>query len=289
MKKQDFAIEHRLSELSPELYKRYRDCFVISGKMLTRYEQNFPDFTDHSRLHTMDILELCNKLIGEQLDKLRAEDLYVLLMGALFHDVGMGVSFSDFEEFRQVLGIPTPEDDTKRAWAVRDYHQELSGLFLRKYSNILDLPNEKYLRAIVQVCRGHRKTELLDEKEYPPMFEVEEGKSVYLPYLAALICIADELDISQDRNISFLYDVENMPSERDRIEFQKHMAVYSVELEEDRVLVRAKTNDEKIKNGVVGVCDKLRDKLLYCRKVALERSPFIITQKDVVLLFDENS
>lgn len=288
MKKNDYAIENRLSSLSPELYKRYRDCFVISGKMLTRYENYFPDFTDHSRLHTMDILDFCNRLIGEQLKDLSANDLYVLMMSALFHDVGMGVSFSDFEEFRTILGIPAPENDTDRAWDVRKYHQELSGLFLKKYSTILDLPNDKYLHAIIQVCRGHRKTNLLDLEGYPPHFEVEEGKSVYLPYLAALICLADELDISQDRNISFLYNVEKMPSERDRTEFQKHMAVYSVELEEDKVIVKAKTNDEKIKTGVAEVCNKLRDKLLFCRKVALERSPFTITQKDVMLLFDKD-
>lgn len=288
MKKQDFAIEHRLSELSPELYKRYKDCFVISGRMLTRYVNYFPDFTDHSRLHTMDILDYCNELIGEQLEKFSAEDLYVLMMGALFHDVGMGVSFSDFEEFRQTLGLPSPKDDVKRAWTVRDYHQELSGLFLQKYANILDLPNEKYLHAVIQVCRGHRKIDLFDEKEYPSSFEVEEGKTVYLPYLASLLRLADELDISQDRNISFLYDVEKMPSERDRTEFQKHMAVYSVELDEDKVIVRAKTNDEKIKNGVVETCDKLREKLIYCKNVASEKSPFIINQEDVILLFDED-
>lgn len=288
MKEQDFAIEHRLSSLSPELYKRYRDCFVISEKMLTRYENYFPDFTDHSRLHTMDILDLCNSLIGEQIEKLSAQDLYVLMMGALFHDVGMGVSFSDFEEFRKILGIPVPENDNERAWAVRGYHQELSGLFLQKYSNILDFPNTKYVHAVIQVCRGHRKTDLLDEKEYPSQFEVEEGKTVYLPYLAALLCLADELDISQDRNISFLYDIEKMPSERDRTEFHKHMAIYNVELANEKVIVRARTNDEKIRNGVVEVCDKLKEKLLYCRSVTSQKSPFTITQKDVELLFDED-
>lgn len=286
MRKTDYAIENRLAGLSPELYRRYRDCFVISGKMLTRYENYFPDFTDHSLLHTMDILEFCNNLIGDQIGALGAEDLYVLVMGALFHDVGMGISFSDFDEFMIKLGLAIPKDATERAWAVRRNHQELSGLFLAKYAPILDIPNERYLYAIIQVCRGHRKTELMDENVYPPLYEVEDGRSVHLPYLAALICLADELDISQDRNISFLYDVESMPSERDRIEFHKHMAIYSVELEESTVAVRARTDEPEIKKGVKEVCDKLREKLLYCRKVAEERSPFIITQKDVVLTFD---
>ena len=283
----DYGIERRLARLSPELHSRYRDCVVISQKMLCRYENYFPDFTDHTVLHTLDILDLCNQLIGGQIRQLTAEDLYVLLMGALFHDVGMGVSAADFEQFRAVLGLPEPADDTARAWAVRDHHQELSGLYLRKYWHMLDFPNEAYARAIIQVCRGHRKTDLLDETGYPPQFEVEPGKTVCLPYLAALLCLADELDISAERNVSFLYDVERMPSARDRREFRKHMAIRRVELEPERVVVRAWTEDPEIWTGVEEVVAKLRDKLLLCRRVAAERSSFVITQADVELRMEK--
>ena len=285
--KLDYGIERRLAQYAPELHSRYRDCVVISQRMLCRYENYFPDFTDHTVLHTLDILDLCNQLIGSQIEKLNVQELYVLLMGALFHDVGMGVSVSDFEQFRAILGFPEPADDNARAWAVRDYHQELSGLYLKKYWNMLDFPNEAYVRAVIQVCRGHRKTDLLDEVGYPPRFEVEPGKAVCLPYLAALLCLADELDISAERNVSFLYDVEKMPSPRDRREFRKHMAIHRVELEEDRVVIRAWTEDPEIQVGVKEVTDKLRDKLLMCRQVAAERSPFVITQADVVLCMEK--
>lgn len=279
----DYGIERRLAQCAPELHSRYRDCVVVSQRMLSRYENYFPDFTDHTVLHSLDILDFCNQLIGSQIEKLTAEDLYVLLLGALFHDIGMGVSVSDFEEFRKVLGFPEPADETALAWAVRDHHQELSGLYLKKYWHLLDFPNEAYAQAVIQVCRGHRKTDLLDEKGYPPRFEVEPGKAVSLPYLAALICLADELDIAADRNISFLYDVERMPSARDRREFRKHMAIRRVELTPDRVVVHAWTEDPELRGGVTDVTAKLRDKLLLCRRVAAERSSFVITQADVLL------
>ena len=284
---QDYGIERRLAQLSPELHSRYRDCVVISQRMLCRYENYFPDFTDHTVLHTLDILDLCNQLIGSQLERLTAEDLYVLLMGALFHDVGMGVSTADFEQFRAVLDFPEPADDTARAWAVRDHHQELSGLYLEKYWRMLDFPNQQYARAVIQVCRGHRKTDLLDRTGYPPQFEVEPGKTVSLPYLAALLCLADELDIAAERNVSFLYDVENMPSARDRLEFHKHMAIRRVELEPDRVVVHAWAENPEIRTGVEEVAAKLLDKLLLCRRVAAERSSFVITQADVVLRMEK--
>ena len=152
---------------------------------------------------------------------------------------------------------------------------------------MLDLPNEAYARAVIQVCRGHRKTDLLDETGYPRQFEVEPGRAVRLPYLAALLCLADELDIAAERNVSFLYDVENMPSARDRLEFHKHMAIRRVELEPDRVVVHAWAEDPEIRTGVEEVAAKLLDKLLLCRRVAAERSSFVITQADVVLRMEK--
>lgn len=283
MEYQDYQIERRLLELDRDLHGRYRDCVTVSQRMLSRYENYFPDFTDHTVLHTLDILDLCNRLMGEQLKALSAKDLYVLAMGALFHDVGMGVSVADFEEFRAVLGFPEPEDDMARAWAVRDYHQELSGLYLKKYWRMLDLPNDQYAQAVIQVCRGHRKTDLMNQEEYSAKFEVEPGETVYLPYLAALLCLADELDVAADRNISFMFDVERMPSARDRREFHKHMAIRRVELLPERVVIHAWTEDPEIREGVKQLTAKLLDKLLMCRRVAAERSPFVITQSEVVL------
>ena len=102
---------------------------------------------------------------------------------------------------------------------------------------------------------------------------------MYLPYLAALLCLADELDNAAGRNISFLYNVEQMPSPRDRREFHKHMAICRVDLEPGRVVVHAPTKDPEIRAGVRELCAKL----LLCRRVAAERSPFVITQTGVVL------
>lgn len=76
-----YGIERRLAQISPALHGRYRDCIAVSWRMLNRYTHYFPNYTDHTVLHTMDILDLCNQLIGDQLEALSAEDLYVLLMG----------------------------------------------------------------------------------------------------------------------------------------------------------------------------------------------------------------
>ena len=49
------------------------------------------------------------------------------------------------------------------------------------------------------------------------------------------------------------------------------------------MVVHARTEDPEIRAGVRKLCAKLLDKLLLCRRVAAERSPFVITQAGVAL------
>ena len=158
--KTDYNIERRLATIDSDLHNCYKDCMTISQDMLSRYESTFPDFTDHTVLHSLDILDTCNVLIGDQLDQLSADDLYVLLMGILYHDVGMGISISDYEQFLPLFPnhyVPSPGEE--RRDVIRKNHHEFSVLFLNKYGEILNFPNDRYLAAVIQVCRGHRKTD----------------------------------------------------------------------------------------------------------------------------------
>lgn len=282
----DYQIEKRLLELDSGLHNRYRDCVVVSQNMLTRYESTFPTYTDHSALHTLEIIDLCNQLVGKHLTAMTADDLYVLLMGALLHDVGMGISQRDFERFRPMLDLPHltgPSTDLERAELIRDFHQEFSARYIERYQDLLDIPNPRYVQAIIQVCRGHRKTDLMDEEGYPAQLEVLPGRVVHLPYLAALLCLADELDVAADRNIGFLYDVDKVENPVSRLEFQKHQAIRQVELEQERVVIHAHSDDPAVRDGVIKLADKLGDKLRYCRAVVAARSDFSIAQKSVFL------
>lgn len=281
-----YQIERRLAELDKCLHNRYRGCVAVSPQLLTRYESIFPTYTDHSALHTLEIMDYCNQLTGRYLDLLTADDLYVLLMGALFHDVGMGISPRDYERFAPRLGLPAlSELSREEDWAdlIRDNHQELSALYVEQYADFLDIPNPRYIQAVIQVCRGHRKTDLMDLEGYPPELEVLPNRVVHLPYLAALLCLADELDVAADRNISFLYDIDRVDNPISRMEFRKHQAVRAVDLEERRVVIHAETNDPELRKGIVRLSEKLDEKLQSCRTVAAAHTPFSITQEKVYL------
>ncbi|MDO4733027.1 MAG: hypothetical protein Q4B50_05880 [Bacillota bacterium] len=281
----DYLIETTLHKLNPDLHSRYRSCVSTSLQMLSRYEGVFPDFTDHTSLHTLEIIDFCNSLMGSQISRLNAESLYVLLMGALFHDVGMGVSEQDFERFLKERNIqekaPKTPEEIKNL--IRSYHHELSGWYIRKYWELFDIPGEDYARAIIQVCRGHRKVDLFDEKEYPSSFFVSENIPVPLPYLASLVRLADEMDIAADRNFSFLYELDKLPNYHSKLVFSIHKSIHRIALKDDHMLVQASSSSEEVKAGIREVVEKLQNTLEYCRKAVAERSSFSIEQARVQL------
>lgn len=286
MNKYDFLLERRLKEIDPGLHQRFSDTVFALQQILSNYKLIFPDFTDHTELHSLNIIEFCNNLIGEQIDKLNADEMYVLLLGCYFHDTGMGISHADFDEFCKQINFGNYFDTHSRdnyPEIVRNFHQEFSGLFLRKYAKFFEFPSEEHLFAIIQISRGHRKTDLNDEKEYPLNLKVPSGNTICLPYLAALVRLADEIDITASRNSKAIYDLNKIVKEIDLIEFMKHEAVHSLDITDKAFIMGIKSDDPKIIEGLNILAGKMKKTLDYCRSVVNNRTSFIITQEDVII------
>ena len=64
----DFEMERRLYLLNPELHMRFRSAVFALQHILTNYKLIFPEYTDHSSLHSLTVIDFCNRLIGDQLD-----------------------------------------------------------------------------------------------------------------------------------------------------------------------------------------------------------------------------
>jgi capsule polysaccharide modification protein KpsS len=74
-------MERRLRALNPELHRRFTDAIFALQYNLSHYKLIFPEYTDHSNLHSMTVIDFCNRLIGSQIQSLDPDELYVLLMG----------------------------------------------------------------------------------------------------------------------------------------------------------------------------------------------------------------
>ena len=278
----DYAMERRLRELNPELHNRFTESVFGLQHILSNYLLIFPTFTDHTELHSLNVIDFCNRIIGSQLETLNADEIYSLLMGCYFHDTGMGIKEKDYEEFAKQIDFGDYFETHERDCIpdiIRDFHNEFSGLFIKKYSDLFDIPSEEHLNAIIQISRGHRKTDLTDEKEYPIALPVESGNTICFPYLSGLIRLADEIDVAAGRNLSFLYDSDTLTNEKDIIEFGKHEAITDVFVHKDRFVLAVDTKDEFVFNNIKKMAGKMQKTLDECRFAVNERTPHKLTQE----------
>ncbi len=283
--KTDYLLEKELYDRSRDLHNRFKSSVVVLTQMLKRYLQIFPNFTDHTELHSMNVIAFCNGLIGtKRIKELNEDEIYVLLMSCYLHDIGMGVSKEDYHDFLKMIDsryMPKHivEDDMQTT--VRKMHNELSGLFIKKYADLFDIPSEKHVFAITQISRGHRKTDLNDAKEYPAELKLENGNIIHLPYLSALIRLADEIDVAADRNPTLLYCVSDYTDECDIIAFSTHEAIKTLRIEPDEFVLEVDTEEEWVIEEIEDLTEKMQETLDYCNEVTNKHSTLVIDQKRI--------
>ena len=281
-----FALEFRLRELDRDLHKRFTDCVFVLQRILSNYKLLFPEYTDHSELHSLTVIQFCNTLIGDQLNRLNKNELYVLLMGCYFHDTGMGITQKDFEAFSRRIDFGDYFDRHPNASAaeqIRDFHNEYSGMFIRKYTELFEFPSKAHLEAVIQISRGHRKTDLKDESIYPIELETPDGEAICLPYLAALLRLADEIDVTAARNPKLLYDLEAITDDHQLFEHMRHRAVRDLIIGRDSFTLMIDDSDPVIYGQIRRMADKMQQTLEICRTAVNGRTPFEITQRQILL------
>lgn len=284
MNKYDYSLERRLKELDNNLHTRFTNTVFALQQILSNYQLIFPQFTDHTELHSLNIIEFCNHLIGDQIDKLNADEIYCILMGCYFHDTGMGISHKDFEEFSKQIDFGNYFETHSREdypEIVRNFHNEYSGLFIKKYARFFEFPSEQHMFAVIQISRGHRKTRLEDQEEYPVSLKVPNGNTICLPYLSALVRLADEIDVTASRNSGAIYDLNKITGEVHLIEFMKHEAVKGLEINEKDFTMLVSTDDGRILEKLYILAEKMKKTLDNCRSVVNSETPFKITQETI--------
>lgn len=281
----DYQIETKLIREAPELHRIFSNNVLCTQNMLNKYKAIFPAYTDHTALHSLKVISFCNELIGENIGLLNADEIFVLLMSAYLHDSGMGICERDYEQFSAalpcVIQYKKEHPDSLMMDIIRTNHHEFSGKYIEKYAMVFDMPSKEHLFAVIQSSRGHRKTDLFDEKEYPAEISLENGNVIHLPYITALIRLADEIDIAADRNIQFLYDISSLTREHDIKEFKKHLAIKRLEFEPESLVAYVDFSDPMITDDLHDLLKKLNATLKLCQNVIEQRTPFVLYQKEL--------
>lgn len=198
----------------------------------------------------------------------------------------MGISPEEFNEFSGRLDMEEyfrKEGSVPRDRIIRDFHHEFSALLIDRYAPFLELPSPEHLFAVKQVVRGHRKTDLFDAGEFPSDFMVPGGSRICLPYLAALIRLADEIDVTSLRSTDLLYDVDRFESPEQVFYYKRTRACKKVEVTGDAIILYAGTDDPVVSEGLEQMRQKIQETLDLCRDAVEKRTPFRLTQSRVEL------
>lgn len=279
-----FFLEDELRRKDPQLHQRMTESTFALQRMLRSFLDRFPDFTDHSILHSMNVINYCNLIIGkDQIDRLAPEECYALIMACYLHDIGMGINDKDLQSFME-----TPEaerfadiiDKDNLPGTVRALHHELSAFLIRKYAAVFDFPSEELTRAVIQISRGHRKTDLYDPVEFG---DIKAGNAVIrTAYLAAVMRIADETDVANDRNPDLLFDSSGLTQMNDIIAFGVHESILSADVSDDAIILSIRPKSEEFIPAIEKTIGDIQKKLDYCRDVAEKRSDLRIRQTNVI-------
>ncbi len=282
----DYLIEQRLKNLNPKLHGLYKNSVFAMDRLLINYKNIFPFFTNHTFEHSAQVVNYCNLLAQDyNVDLLNEDELYVLIMGACLHDVGMGISKSDFLEFSEklesVIDFTKKHQDANYQEITRLFHQEFGALFLEKYKDLFEISSPIHLLAISQIIRGHRKQDLLSE-EYKTIY-TDNGNPIRLSYLTALVKMADELDITSDRNLLFDYKHNKKEwSPYQTLCYKCHEALKRFVIEDNALVLYFFTDEEIVFHEIMDMQDKVNETFREYKKVIENQNEFKIMQNSVV-------
>ena len=265
-------IEKKLKEYNSDLFGRYETCKTKVDLLLQKYSANFPKYTDHSINHTLAVLKIVSDLLSnEEIENLNGKELYVLCMGTILHDIGMCIpeeKITDFEGKSRYTNYKNKHPEKGKEELLRDLHHELSYDFIIAEYHDLSIPNQFYAEAIALTAQAHRKVDLLDFDIYNPQFSVESGSEhICLPYLGAVLRLADELDIENSRTPDLLYKYYLPENKKSRLEWEKHRATFLVTMHSDTIRIQAKTNDQNIYHALEVQFGKVELVLEECQKI----------------------
>jgi len=208
--------------------------------LLAKIVETFPEYTIHDIRHSEEVLKNLVWLIPDSLkEKLNIYEICFIIAAAYLHDIGM----VDFPE----LGEELKEFDKGEQTAnyIRENHHLRSEEFVVKQYKELAIEDPHQAEIIGRICRGHRK-ENLHKSELFESDKLYKSYSINIPLLAALLRIADELDMTFERAPLIIY--ERVPP-RDSIskeEWERHLSISGVGLSpEDHLVIKSSATCEK--------------------------------------------
>lgn len=182
--------------------------------------------------------------------------MYILIMAGFLHDIGMCPTNKMKKDIKESTSFKDSGESFENY--LRDIHHELSYQYITTHWKKLNIVNETYAETIGLVGMGHRVVNLLNFEKYNPEFRVRSGYDyVCLPYLAGILRLADELDITNDRTPELLYN-EYFPTNKiSKKEWEKHKANCFVNFNRETIKITSKCFEKNLYYSLIKQYNKI--------------------------------
>ena len=268
--------------------------------ILGRIPVFFEEYTLHDISHSENVIKNMWKFIPDKVkENLNAMEIYLLILSACLHDVGMAVSkdeedeileseeFQKFrdkherevdliEKYKEEGNIRAAEFYEKQIFMdyIREHHHERSYDYIMNNYNGekgLKIDDEDHARLVAKICRAHRLdvTDLEDTSEFDREYSLG-GEFINLQFLAGCLRLGDTLDADSRRAPKILKEFINPRNPTSKEEWEKHLSVPGVGITEEKIKINATCKSSKYQGGL----------LEFLRKVENEREDFIRLLKD---------
>jgi molecular chaperone HtpG len=232
------------------------NCENQITQILQLFITNFPEYTDHSIIHSKRVLENATFLLKDEISKLNEDEIYVLIMAGYLHDIGMCPT----KDMKNSILKSSSFKNSGKCFEdyLRSIHHDLSYEYILTHWKSLNIVNEIYAEAIALTGRGHRVVDLTDFDQYKPDFAVKSGSDyVCLPYLSGILRLADELDLTSDRIPDLLFN-QYFPEDRvSKEEWDKHRANYIINFKKDTIRITSKCFKESLYYALIKQYNKI--------------------------------
>ncbi|MFQ5821430.1 MAG: hypothetical protein ACE5I5_15710 [Candidatus Heimdallarchaeota archaeon] len=200
------SLRRILEDRDPQLYSQLMKIEKSAKSLLSYTHGKFPYYTPHDFSHSLNVEENLNWLIPDPIkEQMNFHEIFFLLIAAWMHDWGL-------------VGEPGEDPETIR----ENHHIRTERNFEEKYNKFGLSEHEG--RIVGRICRGHRKEDLRlkDFEDYV----LGSNVRIRRRFLAAILRIADECDITHNRTPEVIYHSLN-PTDKAEEEFKKQKLLFS--------------------------------------------------------------
>ncbi len=247
----EISLSGILGNKDPKLSGRLPQIRNTAEPLMSYTHGKFPYYTPHDFLHSIGVEENLNWIVPDQVkEKMNPYEIFFLIVAAWLHDWGMIAEEGESQE------------------KVREEHHIRTETYLEKLYEKVHL-SEHEARIIGKICKGHRKVDL-NEPEYEDL-NFGQGIKVRVKFLAALLRIADECDISHNRTPEVVYYSIN-PHDKAEVEFRKHLSITGVGQrdEKHKIYISAIAKDPKGARALREVEHKIQYELNAVKSILAE-------------------